>query len=191
MSSQIDDFEKNEYVDIVAAAGDMSYEKVLTESSLMITDYSGVQFDFAYMRKPVLYYHPATLPPHYTESTAFSHEKDGFGPIITDHEELVDRICRYMEQECRMEPFYRERADRFFAYDDTDNCRRIAEVLLQMSEQLEREHTAQLPVSCKFDFIPISDPDMLGRLFRKKPEENRGIKFNLKKAIKRWIRRKN
>ena len=34
----------------------ISYEDLLTESSLMVTDYSGVQFDFAYMKKPIIYY---------------------------------------------------------------------------------------------------------------------------------------
>lgn len=66
-SSQLPDFTDNGYVELVPAAGDMSYEKVLTEASLMVTDYSGVQFDFAYQRKPLVYYHPDTLPPHYEE----------------------------------------------------------------------------------------------------------------------------
>ena len=44
-SSQLPDFKYNGYVELVAATGDMSYEKVLTEASLMVTDYSGVQFD--------------------------------------------------------------------------------------------------------------------------------------------------
>ena len=49
VSSQIDDYEKNENISIIQAT-EVNYEKILTESSLMVTDYSGVQFDFAYMR---------------------------------------------------------------------------------------------------------------------------------------------
>ena len=51
----------------------MSYEKILRESDLMITDYSGVQFDFAYMHKPVIYFHPDELPPSYDEG-AYKYE---------------------------------------------------------------------------------------------------------------------
>ena len=62
----------------IVTALETSYEKILTESSLMVTDYSGVQFDFAYMRKPVVYFHSPKLPPHYQEG-GFSYETQGFG----------------------------------------------------------------------------------------------------------------
>ncbi|MBQ4270286.1 MAG: CDP-glycerol glycerophosphotransferase family protein, partial [Clostridiales bacterium] len=50
VSPQLRDFDRNEFVEIVPSVGDFSYEKAFCESSLMVTDYSGVQFDFAYMR---------------------------------------------------------------------------------------------------------------------------------------------
>ena len=106
----------------------MSYEKVLTESSLMVTDYSGVQFDFAYMRKPIIYYHPTCLPPHYEES-CFKYDSMGFGPIIEDENELVDSLCEYMENDCKMKEEYIDRANDFFAYNDFNNCKRIVEAV--------------------------------------------------------------
>ncbi len=124
MSSQSVDFDRNDYVDIVEASGDMSYEKILTESSLMVTDYSGVQFDFAYMRKPVVYYHPNALPPFY-EDGVFHYDTMGFGEICREEEELVDTLCDYMEHECKSKEFYIERADDFFAFDDYNSCARI------------------------------------------------------------------
>lgn len=153
LSSQINDFDRNEYVDIVAAAGDMSYEKILTESSLMVTDYSGVQFDFAYMRKPVLYYHPASLPPHYTESIAFSYDKMGFGPIIDSHEALVSQICDYMEHNCEIKDFYRKRADEFFAFNDTNNCMRITDAVMNYVESLSSEEFTKIALCDKYDLI--------------------------------------
>lgn len=153
LSAQIDDFDKNDYVDIVAAAGDMSYEKVLTESSLMVTDYSGVQFDFAYMRKPILYYHPASLPPHYTESIAFHYDSMGFGPIIDAHDTLVDQICDYMENGCKINDYYRNRADAFFAFDDTDNCKRITTAVKQYTGSLEQSDMSDVDVCDKYDLI--------------------------------------
>ena len=135
-SAQLDDYDRNDYVELIPAASDMSYEKILTESSLMITDYSGIQFDFAYMRKPVLYYHPAALPPHYDESKAYRYERDAFGPVLDNHEELVDAICDYMSNDCKMKDEYRERADRFFAYNDFNNCERIYnEILAYLNDE--------------------------------------------------------
>lgn len=157
LSAQIDDFDKNDYVDIVAAAGDMSYEKVLTESSLMVTDYSGVQFDFAYMRKPVLYYHPASLPPHYTESIAFKYDSMGFGPIIDNHEILVDEICDYMEHECRIKDYYRNRADEFFAFDDAENCKRITDAVKCYTGSLAKEDNPDMKLCDKYDLIQNPD----------------------------------
>lgn len=122
-SAQIGDYSKSEQVEILQGTT-VNYEKILTESSLMVTDYSGVQFDFAYMRKPVVYYHPPKLPPHYVEG-GFFYDTQGFGEICTEHEELVNVLCEYMERECRLKPFYQKRQDDFFAFDDHKSCERI------------------------------------------------------------------
>ncbi len=128
-SSQKEDYHSDGNVEIVSAT-EINYEKILTESSLMVTDYSGVQFDFAYMRKPVVYFHPPKLPPHYQEG-GFFYETQGFGEICTRTEELVDVLCEYMQSGCRLKDFYRERQDQFFAFDDHENCRRIFEDALE------------------------------------------------------------
>lgn len=125
IGEQAVDFEKKEGVEIVSALG-VNYEKILCESSLMLTDYSGVQFDFAYMRKPVVYYHPPKLPPHYVEG-GFFYDTQGFGEICTEHQKLVDTLCAYMESGCALKPFYRDRQDDFFAFSDHENCKRIFE----------------------------------------------------------------
>ena len=112
-----------ETVKIVTAL-ETSYEKILTESSLMVTDYSGVQFDFAYMRKPIVYFHSPKLPPHYQEG-GFSYETQGFGEICREPEETARLLCAYLEEGCALRPEYRKRQDDFFAFDDHENCRRI------------------------------------------------------------------
>ena len=124
VSSQINDFDKNDYVKIVPAAGDMSYEKILTESSLMVTDYSGVQFDFAYQRKPILYYHPDVLPPHY-KTGVYDYKTMAFGSICKNENDLVNELCEYIDNNCQIKEEYKNRADNFFAFSDYDNCKRI------------------------------------------------------------------
>lgn len=124
ISAQKDDFEKNGDVEIIAATDNMNYEKILTEASLMVTDYSGVQFDFAYMRKPIVYYHPNELPPHY-DAGGLQYETMGFGPICKTHEEIVEQLCNYIEKNCQIEEEYIKRANDFFEYDDYQNCERI------------------------------------------------------------------
>lgn len=133
ISSQKEDFRPANDIEIVSAV-DVNYEKILTESSLMVTDYSGVQFDFAYMRKPVVYFHPPKLPPHYVEG-GFFYDTQGFGEICQEKEELVDVLCEYMESGCQLKEFYRGRQDDFFAFDDLESCRRIYEDALEFRKE--------------------------------------------------------
>lgn len=124
MSAQSVDYTRNDYVQIVEATSDISYERILTQSSLMVTDYSGVQFDFAYMRKPVVYYHPSALPPFYEEGV-YQYDTMGFGEICKEHDELIKILCGYMDNGCKCKDEYKKRADDFFAFDDHNSCERI------------------------------------------------------------------
>lgn len=134
VSSQVDDFTKNDYVDIIPAAGDMSYERMFCESSLMVTDFSGIQFDFAYMRKPLVYLHHKDIPQHYEEGSFF-YDTMAFGEICHDNEELVDLLIDYMKNGCRMKEEYVRRADDFFYYDDHNNCQRIYDIMVAYQEK--------------------------------------------------------
>ncbi|MBQ9942367.1 MAG: CDP-glycerol glycerophosphotransferase family protein, partial [Christensenellaceae bacterium] len=127
VSVQAEDFSVegiDDVVEILTGSGDLSYEQLLTESALMITDYSGVQFDFAYQRKPIVYYHHAEIPPHYEEG-CFDYATMAFGEICTDNPTTVAVLIDYMENDCRMKEQFIARADDFFAYSDHGNCARI------------------------------------------------------------------
>lgn len=128
VSPQLEDFEKNEHVTIVPSVGDFSYEDAFCESSLMVTDYSGIQFDFAYMRKPVLYLHHKDMPTHYEEGT-YHYDTMAFGEICHDNEELIDQLIDYMKNDCKMKPEYVKRVDDFFKFSDNNNCERIYPVM--------------------------------------------------------------
>ncbi len=135
ITSQACDFDKNGYVKILTVQDGISYEQLLTESSLMVTDYSGVQYDFAYMRKPIVYFHPDELPAQY-EDGGINYETMGFGPICKSAEKLVKVICEYMENDCKTKQEYIDRANDFFAYDDYRNCERIYnEIIEYMSKE--------------------------------------------------------
>ncbi len=134
VSVQAKDFDKNEYVDIVPSIGDMSYEDLFCESALMVTDFSGVQFDFAYMRKPVLYLHSNEIPAHYEEGTFF-YDTMAFGEIAHTNEELIDLLVEYMAAGCQMKPEYVRRADDFFAFSDHNNCKRVYDTMIEYQRE--------------------------------------------------------
>lgn len=136
LSAQVNDFVPDPYVEVISSVGDLSYEKILTESSLMVTDYSGVQFDFAYMKKPLVYFHPSQLPAHYDDG-GFFYDTMGFGEICTESEQLVDTLCEYMKNGCKMKPEYIARVDDFYNFDDHNNCERIYNEVLKYQKQVD------------------------------------------------------
>lgn len=138
ITAQACDYEQNDSVELLTA-DTINYEQILTESSLMLTDYSGVQFDFAYMRKPVVYYHLPKLPPHYKEG-GFFYDTMGFGEICTEHDELVDVLCQYMKNDCKVTPMYKKRQDDFFAFSDNKSCERIYNDILEMQQEMKKKN---------------------------------------------------
>lgn len=94
----------------------------------MITDYSSVAFDFAYIKKPLIYYQNDDY--HY-EKGYFDYETMGFGDIIQTEEELIDKIIEYIENNCQMEEKYQKRVDKFFKYTDKNNSKRVYEWILK------------------------------------------------------------
>ena len=120
-------FQRNEQVDFYPY--DARYRDIFAESDLIITDYSSAVVDFAYLRKPVVYFHfdreEFTSGKHIYIPGYFDYETMGFGEVTYDLETLVDCIIGYMENHCSMKPEYVQRADAFFAFNDKNNCRPV------------------------------------------------------------------
>ena len=126
---------------VVFLPADTPYRKVFAESDLVVTDYSSVVFDFAYLRKPVLYtqFDRAEFysGEHMYVPGYFDYERDGFGEVETTYEATVDRLIEYMENGCKLKDKYRARIDGFFAYNDAENCRRVYEKIRELEAKMK------------------------------------------------------
>lgn len=131
--SNIKDYDKNEYVEILPS-NIVDYEDILVESNVMITDYSGVQYDFAYMKKPIIYYHNDDLPPSYGNGE-MDYLNIGFGDIARCEEDVVNLLKKIINSNCKLSKKYDKRVDTFFKYLDYNNCKRIYEAI----KKYERE----------------------------------------------------
>lgn len=103
-----------------------SYQDLINNSSLMITDYSSVFFDYAYVKKPIFYYHASEY--HYIKGY-FDYETMGFGDVIDNEYELVDKVINCIQNNCIMEEKYKKRVSDFFEFNDKNNCKRVYEWL--------------------------------------------------------------
>jgi len=103
-------------------------QTLLKESKLLITDFSSIYFDFAYMKKPLIYYMFDT--PHYNKGY-FDYSRDGFGDIIKNEDKLIDKIEFYINNSFTMEDKYINRVDDNFTFRDTNNSERIYNAIIK------------------------------------------------------------
>ena len=126
----IDLFDTNDYVKI--DFDKEKYQTLFNNGSLMITDYSSVSFDFAYLYKPVLYYQYGSDYHFNLEDSYFDYETMGFGEVLKTEEELVDVAIRYIENNCELNEEYSKRVSDFFIFSDKNNCKRVHEKIKEI-----------------------------------------------------------
>lgn len=110
-------------------------QKLLKESKLLITDFSSVFFDFAYMKKPIIYYQfdkVKFFKGHYKKGY-FSYEDDGFGAVVEDECSCVELVKSYFYNEFKTEEKYINRSNKFFKLKDNNNCKRIYDEISKLN----------------------------------------------------------
>ena len=127
------DFKENPYVEILR--GKISYSKEFAENALLITDYSSVAFDFAYLKKKVIYTQfdvEEFFEGQVYEKGYFDYETQGFGPVCYDYETTVQAIVDSVKNDCKLEEKYLQRINNFYYRIDNDNSKRVYEEILKM-----------------------------------------------------------
>ena len=120
-------FAINDYVQVDV---NNSYQYLFNTSSLLITDYSSVAFDFAYIKKPVIYYQYGD-DYHFNE-TFFDYKTMGFGEVISNEDELVTLIEEYFLNNCKMKDKYKKRVNSFYKFIDKNNCKRVYDAIIDL-----------------------------------------------------------
>ncbi|MDQ0185712.1 CDP-glycerol glycerophosphotransferase family protein [Cytobacillus kochii] len=109
----------------IVTQGEVDVQDLLKESSLMITDYSSVAFDFSFLEKPIIYYQfdrnrfIGKRPSH------LDLDNDLPGDILYDHEEILKTLELYAEKDFKTKPENIIRAKKFLKYKDEKSCERI------------------------------------------------------------------
>ena len=128
LNRYIDLFDRNGYVEFDLSK---TYAELINESSLLITDYSSVFFDFGYLKKPLIHYQYGHDYHFDSENGYFQYRTMGFGPVFDWEEDVVDKVIEYMDNHCEMEDMYKQRVDDFFKYRDKNNSKRCYDWIIR------------------------------------------------------------
>lgn len=126
LSGYLDCFDKNDYVKFDK---DIKYQDIFNQSAILITDYSSIFFDFAYLKKPIVYYHYGNDFHYSSKDSYFDYESMGFGKVIQNEEDLVKKIREYISNGAQMEDIYTKRVDNFFKFNDKNNSKRCYDAI--------------------------------------------------------------
>ncbi|MCI8471342.1 MAG: hypothetical protein HFJ35_07870 [Clostridia bacterium] len=121
----------------ILMANDYKVDQLLKESNLLITDYSSVAFDFAYLCKPIIYFqfdYEKIRKQHYQEGY-FNYQNNGFGPIVFQARDVVKEIEKCEDNKFNNSEQYINRINQTFTFKDNHNCERI----LKKIEEIEGE----------------------------------------------------
>lgn len=105
-----------------------SFSQIISESALLVTDYSSLYHDFLYLRKPVLFYQfdRSEFAEKMGLEAGFSpNSEDAPGPVCSQLENVVAEIVRTIDRNFESDSKYTERIETWFPRRDSLNCQRI------------------------------------------------------------------
>ncbi len=112
--------------------GEQTVNEILSESSLLITDYSSVVFDFHYMNKPILFYQFDIEDYLNFRGSYINMKTELFGPIASTSEELISLIKVNLERNFKAEDRYKIKSRKYYKYFDRNNSKRIYKEILSI-----------------------------------------------------------
>lgn len=109
-------------------------QQLLIDSAVLITDYSSVFFDFAYMEKPEIFYQfdeKKYREEHYKQGY-FDYRENAFGPVFNEQKEVIEYLKDLIGRDCKMDAVYRKRTKGFFMNQDRNNCQRTYNAIKEL-----------------------------------------------------------
>lgn len=135
MVPYLESMEVPEYIEVCTNTSSL-IQKLFVDSSLMITDYSSVAFEMAYLKKGIIYYQfdREQFFNKHLEKGYFDYDNDGFGEVAFDENSLLSSIEKLLSNECKPAPHFVERMNETFAFRDGKCCERVYEAIKALDE---------------------------------------------------------
>lgn len=116
--------------------GQVKINELLMRSSLLITDYSSVAWDFYYLKKPVLFFQFDYETYETLQGSYINMEQDLFGDRTTNIPELIEMISQYIETDFDLKNEFKHMWNNSFKYVDNQNSKRTYESIKANANKL-------------------------------------------------------
>lgn len=127
------DYFRFEHVKVFTHQDYTSIQELFCSASLLITDYSSVSFEMAYLKRPVLYYqfdeNEVFDGGHTSQKGYFDYREHGFGPVSLSSAELLIELEKVLKNSSMPEDKYFNRMESFFEFRDGRCCERVYNVI--------------------------------------------------------------
>ena len=140
----ITDFNVPEYIEIWSKdTSSESMQDLFANSQILITDYSSVAFDMAYIEKGIIYYQfdKTTIfsGNHTYQKGYFEYERDGFGPVVEEVTQVEHALEQIFKNNGQPLNEYLTRMQETFPFKDGRCCERVynAIVALDCEDKVE------------------------------------------------------
>lgn len=138
--ANVEDFTSNDVIKVETEG--INYREEFIKNSLLVTDYSSVAYDFAYLKKPVIY--TQFDQEEFFENAVYTkgywdYKRDGFGPVCETYEEAVEQVIQAIEADCKLEEKYENRAKNFYYAFDHNNSKRVCEAICELGNNSREE----------------------------------------------------
>lgn len=114
-------------------SGSEPLNELMMKCHALITDYSSVCWDVFYQKKPVIFYHFDLEKYNLTHGSYIDLKTELFGRKADTEKELIAQIKECIESGFKALPEDIEKYHYYFAYQDSDNCKRIYDYLKNIS----------------------------------------------------------
>ncbi|MFN0283776.1 MAG: CDP-glycerol glycerophosphotransferase family protein [Kineosporiaceae bacterium] len=135
-------------------------QRLFATAAVLLTDYSSMAFNAAYVDRPVVYFQfdadRVTAGAHVGRAGYFDYGRDGFGPVTDTPERTVEAVREIVARGCLPAPEYARRIERTFVLRDGRCCERVVEAV----EQLTRSAPRPAPVRTGSRTVPASRVDL-------------------------------
>jgi glycosyltransferase involved in cell wall biosynthesis len=114
---------------------DNDAQELFARAAVMVTDYSSMAFNAAYIDRPVVYYQfdrdRVLSGEHVGAKGYFDYERDGFGPVLLGLDETLDAVADSLGRGGVLTEPYRTRIEEAFPQRDGRCCERVVEAVLE------------------------------------------------------------